>query len=295
MNRPPRPAAPPRLARRTSLLGRGLRGWLLGGLAVGLLAVQPAGAGLAVAVALLGPSNPLATVRDDTRGVLHTETAAYEQVFAAVHAVDPAELVAEAAAFRAERREALNLRPGRPFPVFPDLFNHPQAYRGQAVTLIGQARRIRDFPAGPTAANPDELRVELAIYTDDSQTNPAIVVAAAAPLLPRGDDLMEPVTVTGRFFKRWGYDARDKRTRVAPLILAATVEPAPLSTPPPAGPFVLGLTAAVTIVGLSAGAWAWWLRPKRRRGTVAAGGGEAPDLGGYVPPPDDESGVPHVK
>ena len=142
-----------------------------------------------------------AAVRDDTLGVRPGEGPLFEAVLTEVRAADPAALAAEAEAFRQRRRAALNLPAGRDFPAFVDLFQHPAEYRGEPVTLIGQARKIQEYPAGPTAADPDEPRVEVWLYTDDSQTNPAVVVAAAAPGLPRGDDLREPVKVTGRFFK----------------------------------------------------------------------------------------------
>ena len=273
-----------------------------------LLIALSAGAGLAGGTAVGAQEEPgdaavesgrrdtgrFAIVKDDTLGVRPAEGALYEAVLDETRAEDPAALAAEAKRFQQRRREALNLPEGRPFPVFPDLFKHPDAYRGRAVTLIGQARKIVEYPAGPTAADPDEPRVELWIYTDDAQTNPAVVVAAAAPGLPRGDDLREPVKVTGRFFKRYGYNARDDLTRTAPLILAATAEPVEIVEPPPATPFVLGLTAAVAVVGLSAGLWAWWLRPKRRRGALRTGGGEAPDLGGFTPAPDDDLDFPRA-
>ncbi|NNJ27602.1 hypothetical protein [Alienimonas chondri] len=231
-------------------------------------------------------------VKDDTLGVRPEEGALYEAVLDELRAADPATLAAEADRFRAERREALNLSDKHDFPVFPDLFNHPELYRGQAVTMIGQARKITQYPAGPSAADPEEQRVSVVLYTDDAQTNPAVVIALNAPGLPRGDDLLEPVKVTGRFFKRWGYEAQDGKLRIAPLILADRIESVKVAAPPPAAPFVLGLIVAVSVVGLSAGLWAWWLRPKRRKGTVAAGGGETPDLVGFTPPADDEPEFP---
>ena len=235
-----------------------------------------------------------AVVKDDTLGVRPEEADLSERVLDEVRAADPDELAGRAAAFERDRREELGVPQGRAFPTFVDLFQHPTVYRGEPVTLTGQARVIREYPAGPSAADPGEPRVEVWLFTDDGQTNPAVVVAAAAPGLPRGDDLLELVRVTGVFFKRYGYRARDT-TRVAPLILAATVEPVRAAEPPPVAPVVLTLAAVVTVLGLSAGLWAWWLRPRRRRGprAVSADGGEAPDLGGFAPEPvDDEPAFP---
>ena len=292
MTRPPRPplappAGRPPLRRAAALSGR----W-----AAAAVAARPAAAGLAVVVALLGAADPLSVVRDDTLGVRPEEGPAFEALLERVADEDPAALAAEAAAVSdGAGGRRWSWRTAATFPAFPDLFNNPAAYRGRAVTLVGQARKITEYPAGPAAAKTRTApRVSVIFYTDDAQTNPAIVVAHAADGLPRGDDLLEPVKVTGRFFKRWGYEAADGKLRIAPMLLADRVEPVKAVQPPPATPFVLGLTVAVTVVGLSAGLWAWWLRPKRRRGTVRAGGGETPDLGGFAPPPDEDPEFPRA-
>ena len=223
-----------------------------------------------------------AVVADDTLGVRPEEAELYRRVLIETAAANPARLRADAAQFAAARRRAAD----RPVPAFVDLFRNPAAYRGQAVTLTGHARVVREFPGPdpPGGGEPDTL-VEAWVYTPDSQGNPTVIVAAEAPGVPRGDDLLTPVTVTGRFFKRYGYEAQDT-TRTAPLILAATLDPLPTPGGGGVGPVVLGAVGLVTALGLSAGWWAWRTRPRRRR-AAATVGGEVPD----VPP---EVGDPHV-
>ena len=227
------------------------------------------------------PASHWAVVKDDTLGVRPEEAELYRRVLIETAAANPARLMRDAEEFAESRRPA----EGRALPKFVDLFRHPDEYRGAAVTLSGHARVVREFPGpeGRPGGGPATL-VEAWVFTPDSQGNPAVVVAAAAPGVPRGDDLLVPVTVTGRFFKRYGYEAQDT-TRTAPLILAATIELLPDPEAGPAGPVVLAVGAGITLLGLSAGWWAWRGRPKRRRAAATAGG-ETPEL----PPLADEPG-----
>ena len=255
--------------------------------AAGLLAARPA-AGLADGNPPDGAAadaGRFADVRDNTLGVRPEEAGPYQELLEEVVAAEPAALRAEADAF-AEARRAAN---GRRVPAFVDLFKHPDVYRGKPVTLTGHVRVLREFPGpAPAPGEPPETLVEAWLYTGDSQANPAVVVAAAAPGLPRGDDLLAPATVTGRFLKMYGYEAQDT-TRVAPLLMAAMIDPLPVPEAGGAGPVVLGGAALVTLAGLSAGWWAWRTRPKRRRGVAATAGGELPAVA-PVEEVDDDPG-----
>lgn len=220
-------------------------------------------------------------VKDDTLGVRPEEAELYRRVLIETVAANPATLKRDADAFAARRPE----RGGRAAPAFVDLFGHPDDYRGKPVTLTGHVRVVREFPGPePPGGGEPAMLVEAWLFTPDSQGNPAVIVASAADDLPRGDDLLVPATVTGRFFKRYGYEAQDT-IRTAPLILAATIDRLPDPAPGGAGPVVIGAIVGVTLLGLSAGWWAWRGRPKRRR-VAATAGGEAPEL----PPLTDEPG-----
>ncbi len=218
------------------------------------------------------------TVHDKTRGVRLSERDAYYRLLGQAREADPAALREAAAAFRDERAAA-RPQPGTKgeFPVFVDLFRHPEAYRGQAVTLTGYAREVRKYPAGPNSEGLQTL-YEIWMYTEDSQTNPAVVVASSAPeSLPIGEDVQVPVRATGYFFKMYGYQAQDT-TRIAPMILASGIDV--LLEPRPAAPTPwLAAVIGAFLVGLAAYAvWAWRQRPRRPRGEAGT-----PDFGQIEP------------
>lgn len=192
-------------------------------------------------------------VEHRTRGVRPSEGHLYYRLLRQAGTVDLAALRIAALEHVTRRRDAdPKLRDREPFPVFVDLFQNPELYEGQAVTLSGYAREIRTYPAGENSEGIERL-YEAWVYTDDSQSNPAIVIAASAsPDLPIGDDLQVPVRATGYFLKIYGYRAKDT-TRVAPMILAGKIEL--LSEPELAGapPWLLGL------VGLLCAAIIFWI------------------------------------
>lgn len=162
-----------------------------------------------------------------TLGVRSTESGLYYRLLSDAASADPAKLRKSASEHLAARRRANPaLDKGEAFPIFVDLFKNPEAYEGQVVTLNGYAREIRKYPAAENAVGLENL-YEVWLFTDDSQGNPAVIVAASAPEnVPLGEDLQVPVRATGYFFKIYGYEARDT-TRVAPMILAGRLEVLP--------------------------------------------------------------------
>ena len=211
-----------------------------------------------------------AAVRHRTLGIRPAERPLYYDLLAAAAETPLDEQRAAAERFAGVRRVDLQLPPDAELPTFADVFRHPRHYEAERVTLTGYARRVVDYPAGE---NPHGLTTltEASVFTEDSQSNPAVVVAASADAdLPRGDDLMVPVRFTGYFFKMYGFEARDAN-RVAPLFLAGRLERLAEPAPAAGGPWLLVLAAVVAVAGLSAGWWAWRLRPKRRRLPGAAG------------------------
>ncbi|MDA0832901.1 MAG: hypothetical protein O3A29_06430 [Planctomycetota bacterium] len=140
-------------------------------------------------------------------------------------------------------------KPVDQFLPFVDLFKHPDAYIGKTVTLTGYTRRLNSISADP---NPYGIKTlyELWLFTDDSQNNPLVIVCTDIPDdLPRGDDLINGISVTGYFFKLYGYDAEDSK-RLAPMILAHNVTWNPPRTlPPPVSPWIL-YPAALLGIGL---------------------------------------------
>ena len=154
------------------------------------------------------------------------ESKSYFQILEHAEAVNGKELKAAARYFREKRRSELTEfreNPKLEFPTFVDLFTNPDRYQGQPVTLSGHVRRLVKHPLDKKHPNA-ETRYEAWIYTQNSQTNPAVIVFTSLPRgMPMGDNILERVSVTGYFFKLYGYDARDT-TRLSPLILASRLE-----------------------------------------------------------------------
>lgn len=113
--------------------------------------------------------------------------------------------------------------PPEKFPLFADLLNEPEPYRGQPVTLRGHSQEMKRYAA---EENPYGITTlyECSLFTDDSQSHPTTVVFTEAPAdLPLGEKIVDGVVVSGYFLKLRAYYARDEKTRVAPLILARTI------------------------------------------------------------------------
>lgn len=167
----------------------------------------------------------LEVVEDHTRGVRYEEREAYYQVLQHARETDDERERAAARRFADERR-----RTDPKYEPYVDLFKHPDAYRGKPVALSGHVRRLIPVPVDENEWGITSL-YEAWLYTEDSQTNPAVVIFTDLPEgMPTGGELTEQAGVTGYFFKMYVYQAQDT-TRVAPLILADSIEwlPAPVS------------------------------------------------------------------
>lgn len=167
----------------------------------------------------------IAKVVDNTLALTPDDREAYFKMLKLAYMVAPDDLRLLAQEFREERHAAsprFRRRPVEKFPVFVDLFQHPEVYRGHPVTLHGVLRRLVTFDPGPNTQGIDTV-YEGWLYPDDGQSNPAVVVFTEKPDgLPIGGDITEEISVTGYFLKMYGYQAQDA-ARKAPLILAHSV------------------------------------------------------------------------
>ncbi|MEX0727409.1 MAG: hypothetical protein WEB58_13985 [Planctomycetaceae bacterium] len=199
------------------------------------------------------PAGVYEQVASRSIGISPAESSAYYAVLNHAKVV-PADRLRQAArqqrTIRQETSPLFKDKPIEKFQPFVDLFKHPEAYVGKSVTLSGYTRRLITASADP---NPYGVKTlyELWLFTDDSQNNPLVVVCTDIPPdLPRGDELINGISVTGYFFKLYGYDAADSR-RLAPMILAHRVEWNPPSAPPMlVSPWVLypGLIAVIGLI-----------------------------------------------
>ena len=123
-------------------------------------------------------------------------------------------------------REARYLKARREpesFPIFVDLFQNPDRWQGELVTLRGYVRRVMTHPGDALLFNGQPLH-ELWLYTRDSQHIPTVVVTPVLPRdFPHTADFVDSVVVTGCFYRMYVYRAQ-KETRQAPLVLAGRVE-----------------------------------------------------------------------
>lgn len=109
------------------------------------------------------------------------------------------------------------------FPMFVDLFQHPQHWQGRLVTLTGHVRHAVQY-AGDAVLFRGEPLHELWLFTDDSQHNPAVIITSRIPEgFPIGASVVDRVTVTGCLMKMYVYHGQEHH-RLAPLILCGSVE-----------------------------------------------------------------------
>ena len=186
----------------------------------------------------------LRAVRDDTVFFSPEEQRAW------FHLVD---VLRQADAFSLEAASVGNV-------TWRQLFDQPAAYRGDLVTVAGLARRVTvEQPRSPAATVARYYKVWL--QPSDHPTSPMIVYCLELPDgFPVGDEIKQPVAVTGFFFKRTAYKAHD-RIWLAPLLVAKTLRWRPaaaVSEPQTRVPF-WAVVLAAAIIGLGL-AWLMWRR-----------------------------------
>ena len=128
-------------------------------------------------------------------------------------------------AFRLDRYESY-LTSLNSFPLYVDIFQHPEEWSGKLATLSGHVRRTVSY-AGDVELFSGQPLHELWLFTDDSQNNPAVVITPTLPKdFPVNAEVVDRVTVTGCFFKPYVYRAEGDH-RVAPLMLAGRINWSP--------------------------------------------------------------------
>jgi hypothetical protein len=197
-------------------------------------------------------------VRDNTLGLQPEDRPAYFYALWLCEQLAPDVISRYAAEFRAQRQALYPKyanRPAAEFPVFVDVFQHPIEYRGRPVSMQGYFRKLVKYDPGPNDLGVKEV-YEGWFYSDDSQTNPAVVIFTGKPEgLLIGGDITEEVRFSGYFLKLYGYDAQDT-TRRAPLFLAGDVQwfPARAANDWPLVPVWAYVVLTFAVIGAI-----WWL------------------------------------
>lgn len=161
--------------------------------------------------------------------------------------------------------------PNLKLPLFPDIFKNLNRYKGRLVTLTGRVRKLIHYPAEENKYGIKTL-YEAWLFTDDSQQNPAVIICTEVPKalqngLPEGKEVIDHVTVTGYVFKMYAYNAQDNR-RIAPMILARSLEWAPQTVDEKGGhlfSLILAGTLIVLILGAAIVMWKAMQKDKQFR------------------------------
>lgn len=151
--------------------------------------------------------------------------------------------------------------------TYAQLYQQPPAYRGQLVQLAGQVRRA-DWIRAPRNDAGIERLAELWLQPEGAPANPlAVYCLELPPGFPQGVQLTEPVVVSGFFFKRWLYNARDT-LRTTPLVVGKTVtwrrEP-PASPTPVTGWEIARVLVIGAVCGLAAAVYLFRSAGRRKR------------------------------
>jgi len=170
--------------------------------------------------------------------------------------------------------------------TFAQLFRQPTAYRGKVIDLVGSIWMAVEKQA-PANDQGIERYYQLWLRPEDNGASPIAIYCLKLPdNFPLGDKLDEPVRLSGIFFKRWVYSARDT-IRLAPLVLAASVDwrPNPLApqraAAEPIPYWVIGLTAVVALLFVTV-LWTFGRRDSKYSRYLIAQGNKPIEI---APPP----------
>ncbi len=224
-------------------------------------------------------ADSLANVKDRT---LHIQDEEYEPYFRTLLHAKLVDFKAQqklARDFWEKRQKSLK----RPRPLFVDLFKtmlkNPRIYRGQAVTMTGTLRKLTVSQADPLNSFCIQDLYEGWIFAEDSQSNPTVVVFTEKPDdLPKGEKLSVPVQVTGYVFKLYGYEAQDGKRRLAPMLLAKTMQKLVIPEPEPFPLAWVGAGFAVLCLGVLLFFWSAYRGDKQfqQKQTAIEQAGEPP-------------------
>ncbi|MFT4557002.1 MAG: 3-keto-disaccharide hydrolase [Planctomycetales bacterium] len=190
--------------------------------------------------------------RQRTAGFQPAERDPYYALLQKVRELDLSTMKKAAGEFRRKRQtEAFKGkykdRPAYDFPDFVDLYDAPDLYHGKLVTLQGHLRKLSSFSPDENPYGIEGQLWEGWLYDPHGQNHPAVIISTSRDdSLEEGTELVaDHVTVTGYFFKNYGYEGQDA-FRFAPMLIAQKIE----QRPPAASinPFNLGLSAKMQLL-----------------------------------------------
>ncbi len=203
------------------------------------------------------PDDVLAPVRrlgfrQRTAGFQSAERDPYYAIIQKVRELDLSTMKKAAGEFRRQRQtEAFGGkykdRPAYDFPDFVDLYDVPDLYHGKLVTLQGHLRKLSSFSPDENPYGIEGQLWEGWLYDPHGQNHPAVIISTSRDegLEEATELVVDHVSVTGYFFKNYGYEGQDA-FRFAPMLIAQKIE----HRPPAASinPFNLGLSARMQLL-----------------------------------------------
>jgi hypothetical protein len=168
-----------------------------------------------------------------------------------------------------EKNSAERLAAASSGPVgYLQLDRQPAAYRGRLVTVSGTARSAKEMTA-PENVYGIESYYQIWLQPLRSDSELIVLYTLHLPLdFPVGDEIDQPITATGFFFKRWAYPSRSG-ILTAPLVLTRSIDwqPAPPTVVPTSSERqVLWAATAALLFAMTFLTWGW-LRSRRPRAT----------------------------
>jgi hypothetical protein len=150
------------------------------------------------------------------------------------------------------------------------LFNQPNVYRGEPITLVGRVQRVT-LLSTPKNDLGFQKYYQLWLLPRDTKDRLIAIYCLELPEdFPVEMKINEPIVLTGLFFKRWVYMGQ-KDLELAPVVLARSFEWIPPPEEPPSDPNrwrrTMAIMIAVAIV-VSMGIFLFWhFRTRRRKQT----------------------------
>jgi hypothetical protein len=151
---------------------------------------------------------------------------------------------------------------------YAQLFRQPSQYRGRLVTVSGTVRRASRIELSDNDYGLKEY-YQIWLWPVDNPTAPMVIYCLRLPKgFPLGMEIAEQVELTGFFFKRLAYRAKDT-IRLAPELLAGSLQwdQRPVMTPTePAETWPIPVVVCVALaLALSAAAYVYYrTRPGQR-------------------------------
>ncbi len=157
------------------------------------------------------PKELLSDIKDQQLKLLRREQPALEAIVQHLKSTSQQEL--EDAANRSVGFRVINVE--------------PDAYRGMLIRIEGTLRNFTSFPFGDSQTTADDL-YQGWVFTDDSGSKPWMILCTEKPTGLELQERMEvPMTVSGYFFKRYGYQS-EGGMNVAPLLIAKSISLQPI-------------------------------------------------------------------